>query len=255
MAKTKTLWSDLPRTRHFLIPDGQELPPGDFVLHTVTGRQQQVEAEAMAPFEVTQEEAKAWLKGQFGQIIDKAKGAVLEALRQGQARPADFDVQPEEESTSGKPSPVPPSSSPGLTLLSALSGEPMETLRTDPKSVSRAIRGVLAELGGIFDDATAPEEARVEVARGRVRSLRMTLLQHGLPVSDKLEDLPDRIREAFRSAERREDLQNISAGLEALAEGLEQAGVMAAERLRTLAQRLRESKGGPEAPAKSGNEE
>ena len=237
MDKTKTLWSDVTRRRHFLIPDGQGLPPGDFVLRTVTGRQQQVQADAVAPFEVTHDEAKVWLRVQFGQVVDKAKGAVLDALRKGQARPADFDVPPGEEAVTREAGPRPTTASSGLALLSALSGHSVESLRTDPQLVAQALRAVLAEFTGVLDDATAAEEAGLEAARQRVRSWRAALLQQGLPVSGKMEELPDRIRSAFRSAEGREDRRSTAAGLESLAEGLEQAAAMASERLRALAQR------------------
>jgi DNA repair ATPase RecN len=62
------------------------LTPGDFVLRTITGREQRVEATAVAPFEVTEERAKEWLQGEFGNILDNARGAVnrfLERLQGG----------------------------------------------------------------------------------------------------------------------------------------------------------------------------
>jgi len=71
-----TLWSDTPRTRFFLIPDEQQIPPGDFVIRTITGRKHEVDPASLAPFEKTEEEAKKWLESQFGQILDTARGAV-----------------------------------------------------------------------------------------------------------------------------------------------------------------------------------
>ncbi len=71
-----TLWSDAARTRFFLIPDEQQLSPGDFRIHTITGRKLTVDAAAIASFEITEEEAKKWLESQLGSFLDSARGAV-----------------------------------------------------------------------------------------------------------------------------------------------------------------------------------
>jgi hypothetical protein len=81
-----TLWSDTARTRFFLIPDDEQLPAGDFDLRTITGRHLQVDAAALAQFEISEHEAKAWLKGEFGKMLDGARAAAdrfIERLRQG----------------------------------------------------------------------------------------------------------------------------------------------------------------------------
>jgi hypothetical protein len=240
MNTTKTLWSDSARIRHFLVPDSETLPSGDFILRTLTGRQQEVDPEALAPFEVTREQAKAWLKDQFGQVLQTAKGAVMDALGRGLAAAPDVEPPPSEQSASAKASPMTPGQSPGLSLLSALSGEPIDSLRTDAESVGRGVQKIVAELGAIFEDATAPEDAGLENARQRISLLRTILQEHGLPVSAKAEDIPDRLREMVRSAEHRQDFEEAAAGLEVLARGVEQAAAMTAKHLRALAQRLRE---------------
>ena len=49
-----TLWSDTARTRFFLIPDDEQLPPGDFDLRTITGGHLKVDAAALAEFEISE---------------------------------------------------------------------------------------------------------------------------------------------------------------------------------------------------------
>ena len=78
MYMTNTLWSDVTRARHFLIPDSVKAPSGDFVLRTVVGRQMEVDEKAVLQYEVSREEAEAWLKAQFGQLLDGAKESVKE---------------------------------------------------------------------------------------------------------------------------------------------------------------------------------
>ena len=153
MATTKTLLSDQTRTRHFLIPDNENLPSGDFILRTLTGRQQNVDPEALEPYEISQEQAKAWLKDQFGQVLQSAKGAVMDALGRGLAKMQEFEPPQGEPSPSAKVKPTTPDPSSGLSLLSALSGEPVERLRTDTEALGRGIQKIVAELSGIFEDA------------------------------------------------------------------------------------------------------
>jgi hypothetical protein len=90
------LWSNPERGTFFLVPNDCELAAGSFILRTITGREQRVEKMSLAPFEVTEEQAKEWVKGEFGQILDNARGVVnrfLEGLRSGPGKPdriADF---------------------------------------------------------------------------------------------------------------------------------------------------------------------
>ena len=240
MITLKTLWSDFTRTRHFLIPDNENLPSGDFILRTLTGRQQQVDPKALEPFEISQEQAKAWLKDQFGQVLQSAKGVVMDALGRGLAKMQEFEPPQGQKSPSANERPKEPEPSPGLALLAALSGEPVERLRTDTESIERGIQKIVAELSGIFEDSVAPDNDSLDKAHQRIRTLRTVLKEHGLPVSARADFIPDRLREMVRSAEHRQDVKDTAAGLEALAQGIEQAAAMAAKHLGSLAQRLRD---------------
>lgn len=80
-APYKTLWSDTRRSRFFLIPDDRELSRGNFELRTVTGRQRTADEANLEPFEVSQEEAKVWLKEQFSQMLTSAKTSIMDALK------------------------------------------------------------------------------------------------------------------------------------------------------------------------------
>jgi len=255
MAKTMGLWSDLSRSRHFLIPDDEKLPSGDFILRTLTGRQQQVDPKALEPFEISQEQAKAWLKGQLGQVLQSAKGAVMDALSRGLAKMQEFEPPQSEPSPSAKKKPAAPESFKGLALLSALSGEPVERLRTDTEALSHSIQKIVAELSGIFEDATASADGSLKNARQRVRTLRTILKEHGLPISARVDLIPDRLRAMVHSAEHRQDVDDTIAGLEALAQGFEQGAAMAAKHLRSLAQRLRERRTESDTPGNYGEEE
>jgi len=83
-AEKKTLWTNRDRSRTFLIPEGADLPPGDFELRTITGRGQRVIEEELTPYEVSTDEARKWLGEQLGEVLTEAKTEFLTAL--GEAR-------------------------------------------------------------------------------------------------------------------------------------------------------------------------
>lgn len=83
---SKTLWYDQNRNRLFLIPDEEQLPSGDFILRTVTGRELRVEPESAAAFEIGEEEAKDWVKAEFGELLDGVRAGIdsfVERLKKG----------------------------------------------------------------------------------------------------------------------------------------------------------------------------
>ena len=102
----KTVWSNQERTRHFLIPDEAELPPGSFVLRTVVGRQRDVDEAAALAYEVSREEAKAWLSSQMSEVFGEAKDRLLGFLRKAQ----------QEETATPPPKREPASESSGLII-------------------------------------------------------------------------------------------------------------------------------------------
>ena len=71
----KTVWRNDEATRYFLIPDAAELPTGEFTIRTVTGRHRTADEEALRAFEISEEQATAWLKEQFGNFLDGLRGA------------------------------------------------------------------------------------------------------------------------------------------------------------------------------------
>jgi hypothetical protein len=71
-----TLWTNLDRTRFFLIPDEQQLSSGEFRIHTVTGRKFTVDPEALTSFEISENEAKSHLESEFSKMLDGAHSAV-----------------------------------------------------------------------------------------------------------------------------------------------------------------------------------
>jgi len=71
-----SLWTTLERDRFFLVPDDRQLPAGPFLIRTPTERRASVGEASIREFEVSEEDAKAWAKTEFGGLLDNVRGAI-----------------------------------------------------------------------------------------------------------------------------------------------------------------------------------
>lgn len=76
----KTLWSIPDHTRYFLIPDDHELPSGDLLLVTLTGKRLEVDPAAAAEFEISREEAKRWTEAELKEVLGDVRGKIQGVL-------------------------------------------------------------------------------------------------------------------------------------------------------------------------------
>ncbi len=68
---TPFLWINSTRTRYFLIPENQNIPPGDFILFNLTGKKKTVTPTTLSSFEITEEQAMAYLETELNQLIEQ----------------------------------------------------------------------------------------------------------------------------------------------------------------------------------------
>lgn len=72
-----TLWTTADRARHFLVPEHADVPTGTLALRTAGGRDRRVDPDAVAPYEATEAQARAWLADQLGEIAGEAQAGIL----------------------------------------------------------------------------------------------------------------------------------------------------------------------------------
>lgn len=89
------IWSTADRERHFLIPNEADVPEGEFVLCTVVGRQKEVSEDAVLSYEVSEEEAKAWLKDQLGEVLGEAKNRLVDFAQKLREKTAEMRAENE----------------------------------------------------------------------------------------------------------------------------------------------------------------
>jgi len=122
-----------------------------------------VDPEFVAPFEVTEDQARRWAKDQLGQTLDELKGAIDDKLA---------DVRQQLEAKDREPvvasSPITPNA--GAALL--------DFFKALPRIVGQGISG---------------DDARVGHARQTMADLQRRLKDAGIDVDDRLQEFPERL--------------------------------------------------------------
>jgi hypothetical protein len=77
-----SIWFNQDRTQYYLITDIETLPSGDRTLVNATGAEHSVQAAALTPYEVTREEAQAWLKAQLGDVLGQLRSNIIHSAQE-----------------------------------------------------------------------------------------------------------------------------------------------------------------------------
>jgi len=169
-ATAECLWSNTDRTRQFSIPEALQLPPGEFVLRTGTGREQRVDPTALVTFEVSAEQAQAWAKAQLGEAMRQLGRGLREAVFGSGSLEKYIGGEGDEQS----------GATPGLDLLADITSTPRERFDGDDRAVGRALRDYLKNVAETAADARSGEGEREAAARRRVRGWAEILREHGI---------------------------------------------------------------------------
>lgn len=224
----KTVWSNQERSRHFLIPDDTKLPPGTFVLRTVIGRQMDVEEEAALPFEVTREEAKAWLKKQMAGMVGQAKDALIKFLGK-------------EVGKSGGATAEHKASTPDPTgdARSAAARRAVDQLSASEKQAieekARTLTATIEEIGAVVDAVRTGDASRIESARERIGALRKKLEAQGISISPSIDELPIKFRDLMTSLYSAQEPAQQAKRLEEMAGLIEDIAHRIAQGMRDMA--------------------
>jgi ElaB/YqjD/DUF883 family membrane-anchored ribosome-binding protein len=209
-----TVWTDSTRSHYFLIPDHQELPSGEFILYNLNGKEKKVDSTALTSFEIPDLEAKAYLQAEMSQALEEAKNAFSNFLELELQTPQEVSLNPI-PSSHQHPS--------DEELISSLFGSPPEELQNNPKAAQATFANFSNELQELLDESSSKSPNRVEAARAGVSALREKLQAQGINVGDEMDELSDKLLEAFSSSKIEDYLQKILAKLRDLADQIEQS--------------------------------
>lgn len=187
-------------TRFFLLPDGQTLPPGEFLVRTVDKRELRVNEDALRAFEIPQQQAQGLLREEMKQALKQVWGGLVkEAEKEEPDAP-----QPQAEQLL-------------RDLLKWPEGEEL-----NQQHLLNGARPLLALLSEMLTVAASADPAAQTQAENRLAELRVKLEGYGFPVGEhKIEDLPAKLaawREAGPSAAEQEQVSALLGRLKALNE-------------------------------------
>jgi hypothetical protein len=197
-----TLYTSITFDRYFSLPAGHELPEGDYVLRSLKrgNAELHVDPEAVAPYEITREEAEAYVCEQVEQGLSQ-----VWALAQLKAQ-----ERAEERAESRKKA---------RQVAKNLFGFTAEELREDPEvaeahadQIDDFFKGLKTLLGG----ALRGDAEGLEAADEQMQAFKAALEEAGVEVSEDFERLPEKLHKAFHSAERKQSLKEAASQLRAL---------------------------------------
>lgn len=208
------LWMDSAKSRYFLIPDDQDLVTGDFILCSLKGDKKNVDSPALASFEITESEAKAYLQTEMNQALEEAKNSFSNFMA--------FSTQTSQAAPSN-PTPSSDDTQSTQNLVSTLLGVTPEELQNNPEAAQTAFLSLYTGLKEFVGASTSKNPAEVEAARSRLHSLRETLSTQGMNISEEIEELPKKLQEVLSSSNIEGYLKEIVAKLRDLADQINQS--------------------------------
>ncbi len=237
---SKTLWSDTDRNRFFLIPDDRELPSGDFELKTVTGRHQQVEENAITEFEIGRDEAKTWLKEQFGELLSSARKGITDAIKNWRSPQNPSPPQTESPTEAGASTTSNTSrTANALSELDALLNQSAEQMRTKSSHALEHLRAISNALNSMFEGAISPEAEKLAQAQTQAQVLHEHLQALGIQVDVDLKTFPERLHSLYFADRQKQSFQENADQLEAIANQIEQTSKLAVQAIRAMARQQR----------------
>ena len=211
------LWFDVTRERFFSIPEDTSVAEGDFELHSFRGGRMQVDPDALAPLEISRDDAAALIDADVQSSWTKARGALQDAFQFGRKAAADVGAPVGEDAP---PNPLPEN-------LSEALGVSWGQLQTDPDLVKEKVGQMMDRLKGALQDVRDQVAARDEAPEPTPApdpespSLSEVHAQASQTASDAFSEAGRRFAAALNDPKVTGALRNVSEKLAELADRLE----------------------------------
>ena len=164
-----SLWLGSEGTKFFLVPDNFILPSGSFPITNRDGTSKSVDLSSVKVFEVSEDEALRWARGELGETLGELRQNIDEKLAEWRRQLDELDQTP-------------------ITQRSNVTPEAGSTFFD-----------FLTQLPRIISDSVSGDEERVDSARKATAELEQKFNKSGLPVDDRLRNFPDRMARIHES--------------------------------------------------------
>lgn len=184
-----TLYTDETQQFFFIVPDDAPLPPGDFAIYAPLGEVTHVHPKFMQFYEVSRADAQAWMRERLkagAQEFTEGLRDFLTTLVKSRQKPDDPD---------------PTTSRANIDFAADLLGESVEDLQTDDRAARRGWQRLLDEAQQVYEGAKSDSEDDLEQARAIMSGIGDILRKHGIPVSEKWDQLPDDLHAIHQRAQ------------------------------------------------------
>ncbi|MBN2007098.1 MAG: hypothetical protein JXA21_27350 [Anaerolineae bacterium] len=199
---TNILYTTLAFDCFFSLPINITLPKGDYVVRTLDGAERAVNAAAIAPFEITLAQAKQYLEGQMSEPIE----ALNRLVRHYQA------ICAAEAHARGE-TPI------------------TEIPEGNAEAAKEKLTPFVEALGDFLRQATSENPADQAAAQEKIRSFRDNLSQIGVPTSDDLKRIPERLRQDDLDTIYKENQQSLTNAFQKLFDAIATAANTASQEL------------------------
>lgn len=169
---SEAIWRSIDGEQYFLLPRHYVSPPGSLVIMEQFGTRLSVDPDAVAPFEMTEDQARRWAKDQLGRTLEELKEGLDEKLGELRQKVEAIKRQPVSEGTTVTP------------------------------EAPAALLSLLTQLPGVIGQSLSGDDTRVENARKAMADLQQRLKKTGIDLDDRFTRFPDRLAELRKEAER-----------------------------------------------------
>ena len=168
---TFTIWMTLDRSRYFLLSDDRTLEPGNLVIKSLDGKTASVSPDWLAPFEITEEQARRIAKDQLGGALGELRGSIDEKLADWRRQLDEFNRTPVTEDTTITP------------------------------NAASALFDLLKKLPGVLGNSLSGDEHRVGEAKDTMADLQRELKEAGIDLDERFTNFPDRLADLRKDVE------------------------------------------------------
>ena len=196
MTTSQTLWTNTDQSRYFLVPGSQELSEGPFALRTFSGEERSVDEAVLAPFEITEEEARTYSVAQVERVAANARDAFSNYLNLLADR-ADALVAEQEVTQAAKQEAEPPIPMSADLIYDLLGLSPQDG--DNPEKVEAQLGNLLEGIKTFVQGVTSEDPTDMEPAREQMQAIRKKFDAHGVETTDQMEDLPGMLRADFQA--------------------------------------------------------
>lgn len=202
----KVVFATKDQKRFFHIPDDAQLAAGPLLLRNLKGEKREVDAEAVAAFEIPEDQAKAIVAEDLKKFARNAQDFLVKAASvvRAAAKPT-----PEAEAQRGKSE---------MNFASVLGMTPDE-VRANPEKTMEALKATLMGVATTLRDAARTDDPE---SRAAAQDKMKAVAEHiktvgGEEYAGPLEELPERIKKFLSDPKLEQQIRDASTRLTELA--------------------------------------